>query len=75
MDSVVENSCAKKVRVCDRGHCVGATCTSACSKNPSVSHESQCITDELKEVVIRIHGECELRMADVLKIDQLDDAT
>lgn len=74
MDPVVESTCAKKARICDRMHCVGATCTGACSKNASVSHESQSITDESKEV-IRIHRECELRMADVLKIDQLDDVT
>ena len=33
------------------------------------------VTDELKEVVARIQGECELRMADVLNIGQLDDGT
>lgn len=33
------------------------------------------ITEELREAVARIYGECELRIADVLNIGQYNDGT
>lgn len=39
------------------------------------SDASLSVTDELKEVIAGIHGECEQRLAEVLNIGQSEDGT
>lgn len=68
----MEGSCAWEASVYGRGCRIGTSCKGDVARRRTCFDASLSVTGSLKEVVTRVHGECELRVVEVLNIGQVD---